>query len=64
MENEIRTYQDQLEWSNKQLRAENERLRDALKEIADDCKRLFRCDVSNKLKVYDIAKQALNEVTK
>jgi hypothetical protein len=31
MENEIRTYQDQLEWSNKQLRAENKRLREALK---------------------------------
>ena len=33
MESEIRTYQDQLEWSNKQLRAENERLREALNNV-------------------------------
>ena len=47
-----------------QLKVENERLKEALREIAEDCKSLFSCDYSNKLKVYDIAQQALKEVTK
>ena len=46
------------------LKAENERLKEALREIAEDCKNKFSCDVSNKMKVYDIAQQALKEETK
>ena len=62
MENEIRTYQDQLEWSNKQLRAENERLKKALEKI-------YRLYIQEEyhltaLNMAKVAQQALNEVTK